>query len=634
MSRIHLFFIFAVSFIHSAESASLAASRMPPNGLSVDSVPLFVSIGFDDNQSGVDTTLKIFDKYRNPSRDPSSSATYDGTPTRVSYFHTTSYNTFGALTAAWEEAASKGHETGNHTKTHLNGMNFNQQQWRDEIDSAHQHLLSLNGISKLYGFRTPFLAYSDALFSVLRENQYSYTYDCSIGEGDGDDSATGMNLHWPYTLDWGSHADSAVSNHPRLWELPVYVLMVIPDHKLESYSLSAGSSLINKLGSTKITGFDYNLIEKGITGPELSALLKYNLDLRIAGNRAPLLFGAHAANYPNEDHEYSKALSDFLAYATSKPAVRIVPFIDIVRWMENPQGFALNSKPSYRMDISIVPEIIPPDNPCQAEDWNSSKAYTGGDQVVYDGKLWLANWWTQGNAPNTSTAWQYLNDCEQATYLYHGATAPSGTVEVVSGEDFTLQILANSGYTVAKIVVNGEEFPGSSQLLLESIQESKVIKVHFKLDSDWKSHASSNAKTFSVWAQEQGLSGDKTSDADLDGISDYLEYFTGSNPNSYNQAILRPVFSDLSVNAETERYFTIQFEVSTKAQAEYRLEVCNDLTNNSWKAGEEHFIYHSASASTPGRSTIRWRSPLPASNPASLPATYIRLKAREATTQP
>ena len=194
-------------------------------------------------------------------------------------------------------------------------------------------------------------------------------------------------------------------------KLPVYVLMVIPDHKLESYSLSAGSSLINKLGSTKITGFDYNLIEKGITGPELSALLKYNLDLRIAGNRAPLLFGAHAANYPNEDHEYSKALSDFLAYATSKPAVRIVPFIDIVRWMENPQGFALNSKPSYRMDISIVPEIIPPDNPCQAEDWNSSKAYTGGDQVVYDGKLWLANWWTQGNAPNTSTAWQYLNDC-------------------------------------------------------------------------------------------------------------------------------------------------------------------------------------------------------------------------------
>ena len=489
------------------ESASLEASRMPPGGLMVEQVPLFVSIGFDDNQSGVETTLKIFDKYKNPTRSPSSSATYDGTATRVTYFHTTNYNNFGVLTAVWEEAASKGHETGNHTKKHINGMYFSLQQWHEEVGDANTHLLSLNGIDNIYGFRTPFLAYNSNLFKVLKDSRYRFEYDCSIGEGEKA-SGNGMNFHWPYTLDWGSHADPAIGAHPGLWELPVYALMVIPDAALENYGLSASNSLIQKLGATKITGFDYNLIQKGVSGPEFAALLKYNLDLRLAGNRAPLLFGAHAANYPNEGHEYSVALSDFLAYATSKSAVRVVPFIEIVRWMENPQAFATNSKSAHRVEVSVVPEEVVSGNPCEVEIWSTSKTYNADNEVKYNGKLWRAKWWTQGNEPGNSQHWEDIGECETITLLYHGTTNPTGSLEILEGEDFTLTILPDEGYAVDKIVVNGENFSGTTQLKLSSLLESKKIEVHFKMDSSWRSHTADNAISFDVWAQDQGLSGD------------------------------------------------------------------------------------------------------------------------------
>lgn len=44
--------------------------------------------------------------------------------------------------------------------------------------------------------------------------------------------------------------------------------------------------------------------------------------------------------------------------------------------------------------------------------WDSNTAYSGGDQVVYDGDLWTAEWWTRGNSPDTSDGvWTNEGDC-------------------------------------------------------------------------------------------------------------------------------------------------------------------------------------------------------------------------------
>lgn len=612
-----------------AQTPYQAPSRLPPGGLAIESVPLFVSIGFDDNQSDVETTLSVLDKYKNPTRIPNSDLTYDGMPTRVSYFHTTNYNTFGALTSAWELAAAKGHETGNHTHTHANGANYDQEEWNSAVETANTNLLMLNGVDTIYGFRTPFLAHNDSLFSVLQN--LNFRYDCSIEEGEIDNAADGTNFHWPYTLDNGSPEDPDIGTHSGLWELPVYALMVIPDDKLVNYGLPREHSMIEKLGGPKITGFDYNLIVKGITGNEFTALLKYNLDLRLEGNRAPLLFGAHTANYVGESSPYTLALSEFIEYATSKPEVRIVPFIEIVRWMETPVGFSLDSKIAYRVSTSIIPEVIPPENPCTEEAWDSAKAYSTGDRAGYDNKLWEAKWWTQGNTPGSSDVWNYISDCEGDTLLYHGSVTPNGLITLEDGSDLPLTIQPNPGYTVSKIVINGEEFSSDLDFTLTDIRESKTVEIYFKLDTSWKTHASNTAKSYADWCTEKGFNGEEDEDFDKDGIINYLEFFFGKNPETADLEFLSPSIQMLNVNSIEAPYFTIDIDISTEALVEYKIETKIKLSDSQWNSGNEHFVFHSENPSANGTSQVRWRSPFSINANSSKDSLFIRIKARNPT---
>ena len=38
-------------------------------------------------------------------------------------------------------------------------------------------------------------------------------------------------------------------------------------------------------------------------------------------------------------------------------------------------------------------------------EWNANTAYVGGNQVTYNGKIYEANWWTQGTNPETAGEW-------------------------------------------------------------------------------------------------------------------------------------------------------------------------------------------------------------------------------------
>ncbi|EMA52567.1 PKD domain containing protein [Halococcus salifodinae DSM 8989] len=44
--------------------------------------------------------------------------------------------------------------------------------------------------------------------------------------------------------------------------------------------------------------------------------------------------------------------------------------------------------------------------------WNADTAYSGGDQVVHDGSLWTAEWWTRGSTPAESkSVWTREGTC-------------------------------------------------------------------------------------------------------------------------------------------------------------------------------------------------------------------------------
>ncbi|MBO7357645.1 MAG: hypothetical protein J6U37_03885, partial [Lachnospiraceae bacterium] len=37
--------------------------------------------------------------------------------------------------------------------------------------------------------------------------------------------------------------------------------------------------------------------------------------------------------------------------------------------------------------------------------WNASEVYVGGDMVTYNGKVYRASWWTQGDNPESQGQW-------------------------------------------------------------------------------------------------------------------------------------------------------------------------------------------------------------------------------------
>lgn len=343
-------------------------SSLPPRGIAVNKAPQFVVIGFDDNtkSEAIDWALDLFNNKKNA----------DNSEARVSFY----LNTLGLdewiednpeeLLLAMKRLKDSSHEIANHTKTHHVGIGhgdvrrFTQAQWKVSIEDASNDLTNKVGVSQnaITGFRAPFLIYNQHLLEELKTQ--GFLYDCSIEEGYASEF-DGKNFRWPYQLDNGSpgHNESWYGNptNPKhvdigringLWELPNHVLMVPKDNECAQYGITAGLwnrllANIPYLSDFKITGFDYNLWSVAkLNKAEVLGLLKYNLDLRLKGNRAPFMIGAHTQYYtddwsiPNAPNattaQMRAAISEFIDYALSKSEVRIRPANEIINWCSNP----------------------------------------------------------------------------------------------------------------------------------------------------------------------------------------------------------------------------------------------------------------------------------------------------------
>lgn len=51
------------------------------------------------------------------------------------------------------------------------------------------------------------------------------------------------------------------------------------------------------------------------------------------------------------------------------------------------------------------PDVQPEPPPAPADTYDSTAVYTAGDEVVYQGRIYRARWWTQGTAPDPQDAW-------------------------------------------------------------------------------------------------------------------------------------------------------------------------------------------------------------------------------------
>lgn len=367
-------------------------SQDPPGGIDPANAPIFVSLGWDDNAySGLDGSggdggmtwaADLINGRTNPAG-TGNPATYDGTPITMTFYMTSTYiGTWVSesptyVKRSWRRVYDEGHEMGIHTHSHLHGGDFSLEQWLDEIQQCFDWLTQpfnpdegdvepdpAAGIGvppdELYGFRTPFLEYNDNMFAAL-QMVGQFWYDASVEEGFQPEQ-DGSNYLWPYTLDNGSPGhdllvdwglEMPMTNHPGLWEMPVYAFIVPPDDVAAQYGFEPG--LRDRLHALhdwfdveggKITGFDYNLwITFEMTKEEVLATLSYSLDQRAIGNHAPMFVGTHTDYYspkytapPNATpQERREAIEEFLDYALQNEDVRVVSTKQALDWVRNPQ---------------------------------------------------------------------------------------------------------------------------------------------------------------------------------------------------------------------------------------------------------------------------------------------------------
>ncbi len=332
---------------------NVAPSIDPPGGLPANKVPMFVLLGVDDNghADGIHWMLDDLNARKNP----------DGTAVRAAFFisggfareffHEDGHQTKDDVLNAWKRIKADGHEIGNHSWSHgtmLQGTD--QATWLAEITKANELFEKTLGVErcKINGFRTPFLAFSQATFSALKSSGLSYDtsvefgYDwwqppgSNVGWGGGT-AESGRHYYWPFTMNApfpNGFASKGVGPSPGIWEFPMYTF----------------NKITGETAAT-VTGLDFNLWLKNQNEPsfEFATILKMSLDQRLSGNRSPLNLGLHSDIYSQWDEDSNKAFSKFsyqqrrdalktfLDYAQSKPEVRIVTYRQLIAWMRDPK---------------------------------------------------------------------------------------------------------------------------------------------------------------------------------------------------------------------------------------------------------------------------------------------------------
>lgn len=342
----------------------LAPSVNPPGGLSPAQVPQFVVLACDDNPhvESMRWLLDFLKEKKNPAGS-GQTATFDGVPVRTSFYSCGKYLDWEPkLQALHREAYEQGHEIGNHSHNHPQGGDFSVAEWVSEMEAC-QAAFSRAGIppDSVHGFRTPYVEFSKHTFEAI--TKLGFSYDASLEEG-AQSWVDGSNFLWPYTLDSGSPgnaflADGGFKNpigeYKGLWHIGNNYVIVPPDEKCEQYNCRAGLrdrvyAAIKKTGSWewdknsgKLAGFDYNMWVMAEMSPaESLATLKYTLDLRLNGNRAPFLFGAHVECNPDTEPGKRESLEAFVDYALEKEDVRFVPAFRIVEWVRDPHPLLIN----------------------------------------------------------------------------------------------------------------------------------------------------------------------------------------------------------------------------------------------------------------------------------------------------
>ncbi|KAI9208337.1 uncharacterized protein BJ171DRAFT_455605 [Polychytrium aggregatum] len=276
------------------------ASNKPPNGLSPQSIPQFMTLTFDDAVNSVVEPViqSLVGNKTNP----------NGCPLAATFFVSTQYTDYWRVQTLY----GNGHEIAVHTMNHVARPSA------IEIQGAQTALNQYAGVPKkeLVGFRHPFLDYNQQSFQNLA-SLGTFKYESSM-------PMDPKGAIWPYTLDFGPAISCATGdctgnfNFPGLWSIPMANLEN-PDG-----SLNASMDPNAPIGST-------------LSKDQLVTLLKHNFQLHYTGNRTPMGLFIHASTaLPSIEPVRLTAYNEFIQWTLDNyPDVYWVSNQQLLAWMQN-----------------------------------------------------------------------------------------------------------------------------------------------------------------------------------------------------------------------------------------------------------------------------------------------------------
>jgi hypothetical protein len=268
------------------------------------------------------------------------------------------------------------------------GTFMDQPTWEMILKVNDNSLKTLYKAPSVKGFRAPRLEVNSEGLNALKAIGYEYDQDLeeilpenwvdALNSLDGD-AKEGFNwISWPYTLDhgapgiWnqqkGAGEKKWVPTYPTgIWEVPVYQLYpsdksglgrtiadrmvksdqtcawpdTVPADERKHCYLEDGEDVdLKDSGLREVTAFDFNTFIYGKFKPdEWLSIMKNTFLLRFYGNRAPLTYGAHPAEYSAPYDSYTLGMQpnnygyrDVLQNSTYQ--TRQKAMLDFVAWIK------------------------------------------------------------------------------------------------------------------------------------------------------------------------------------------------------------------------------------------------------------------------------------------------------------
>lgn len=577
---------------------NLDPATTPPAGLDTAKVPLFISLGFDDNKyaDGVDWVRDTLLKGRFNHEGAGNRATYDGTPMAVDFFvignadYPWAENPYNQpvpssrpVTKSWKTAYMNGQGINNHTWTHqhnLSDLQFDQSSGElpsllTEIGMCSKYLINIAGIpySEIYGLRTPYLASSVSNnLSFKATSDLGMLYDCTLDNGmQGNAPKEWAYPYWPGTMNngWIWYKTMATEG---LWQMPNAIYQVTENGTFSDKGFDSGPK-----------GWP-----GGASGDAMFKQMKSAIEWAYKKNRAAVDLGLHsdyysakaqatsgtaASNFSTGLTERQGALIQLLDWIEAElPDARVVTKIDVIRWMRNPVTLD---------DLSRNAELtFNPSNGKKLEsgeitvDGNGSDASKDGNSVTVTVKDTKGNWKIDGYAGVSYPVSSSLDG-------YH-------SIRVTYKSDIALQLV---------LVQDGLDMNSYSYGLATTDGKERTVELplsasYFDLPRPYSSDAEMNLKMVEKIAlvanvMDTTMNGSFTAD---------IEIFNGGVGVIDYNTLTKSEYS-FSILAATEHKAALQ--IPTAGNYEIKLFSLNGRqlfsTTNSFESG-----YH----------TLEWKQPL------------------------